>query len=159
MTLFLKMMIQTLFSRGKMKCNVVLNKKTWTACFHFCQGTDLQVATIYMYLSATIAKAGMVFNISVSLKTKKCFTSADTSCSVDRHISGCEYFGRCLYVISTVNKILLARWRCNHCRRTCNTGRCVVGRSISKTVVVRILTEWTYSIMTQHVTSSWCNSI
>ena len=28
--------------------------------------------------------------------------SGDMSCSVDRHISGCEYFGRCLYVFTFV---------------------------------------------------------
>jgi len=52
-------------------------------------------------LPATIAKADIVFSVSVSgcvIKPKSAY--GDVSRAVDHHISGCERFGRCLFNFS-----------------------------------------------------------
>jgi len=51
-------------------------------------------------LPAAIAKTGFVFNVFVCvclcLSTNQKVVLETLFCSMDRHISGCEYIGRCV---------------------------------------------------------------
>ena len=69
------------------------------------------IHSYHYQLPAAIAKAGIVFNVSVCLsvsrnQTEVLETRIVVIRGVSHHVSGCDYFGRCLYVCSASSATL-----------------------------------------------------